>query len=229
MGLADEVKKLRERHRLTKAEFAGSLGLSPMYVTLLERTPSKRKFIPSVKVIRKIAELFTFGEEERIVTERKLLLELAKLKAPDEIASYFENTDKEERLYYGESMPLVFIEKLRKDAKCLEDSDKKAINKMLKKSGITQNEFEALKQCKYTVNRQKVIALAIALKQPVEEYLLLADYLPDNIKNLSKNKKWATMLGSFADLSPETIDQMIDIIQNIISMYKKGGGYCDGK
>jgi transcriptional regulator with XRE-family HTH domain len=218
MALHEEIRKIRNRTRLTQTRFAKELDISPMHISQIERLRENGGSVPSAKLLKKIALLFGTDEEDHMNIERRLLLELAKAKAPKEISSFFEDASvdkREDKLFYGEAMPPAFVERLKRDAKKSNRID----DNFLKRVDMTELAFSSLIEGNYIINRQKVIAIAKALKQSIEEYLLLADYLPDHLKRLLKNRRGATMLRSFDRLSPEAFDKMLDVVQRMVDMY----------
>ncbi len=112
-------------------------------------------------------------------------------------------------------MPVEFVEKLKKD---LHD---KNIDEIAKKSGLSKEILNNIVNYNGIIPRKDVIALAMTLNQPVYDYLISANYIPDNVKNLLKHDKVASLLRSLEDLSHDDMDSLIDGIINIIEAYKR--------
>jgi transcriptional regulator with XRE-family HTH domain len=77
------IKELRQARKLTQKEFAKKIGISDVYLGLIE----KGDRIPSDDILKKIAEVFSANQEERRNLELHLLKERAKLIVAPEIAA----------------------------------------------------------------------------------------------------------------------------------------------
>lgn len=224
--LYDEIRMIREKTGMTRKEFAKKLGITEIYVGSLERIPPRgsRLFMPSIELLKKIARIGASNDEERKFFERKLLFEKMKLAAPKEIKSFFnERREKEEELLMERGMPLEFIDRLKKDIEEFGEID----GNFYEKTGLNEEQMNRLIEGKYFLNRKKVISLATALGQPVEEYLIIADYIPDALRNVVSSNKRFALFRKLTSLPEKDIDEMIDVFDRIFKICKgdaKDGG-----
>jgi len=70
------------------------------------------------------------------------------------------------------------------------------------------------------LSRKCVIELARTLKQPMEEYLLLANHLPEDMKNLIEHKGAAVMFRTLGNLDASEMDEVLDVISDVLRDYK---------
>lgn len=219
MGIHEEIKAIREKLGITRKEFAKRLNITEIYATSLERAVSPRGgriFIPSAKLIKKIARIGGKTPEEREKLEKKLLLEKGKLTAPTAIRGFYQ--EKKETYLMEGGMPLEFIARLRTDLKnCSEIAD--ACNK----GGVSKEQVDLVLEGKYILNRKKVVALAEGLQQPVDEYLLLADYMPEEVKNVVASNKNFAFFRQLSKLPAEDINKMLDVFRDVFKILKKEG------
>jgi len=221
MSIYEEIKKIRQDLKLTTTDFAKKLGVSQSYITILEKYPQTggKIAVPSTELIERIVSLIPVSEKEREVIKRKLFIERAKHINP-ELKDFF--TEKEKYYTMEAGMSLVFIERLKNDLKNFP-----LLDDIYNKTKMSKEEMDLILEGKMSINRQSVISLALALQQPVEDYILLADYMPENIKNLmsfykNENKRIA-FFRKLTSLSEKDIDKMIDVFENIINMVLKEG------
>jgi len=109
-----------------------------------------------------------------------------------------------------EIIPPEFAAKLKKDVAgkqhLLSKEQQTMINKALQG------------QC--FLSRKCVIELARTLKQPMEEYLLLANHLPEDMKNLIEHKGAAVMFMTLGNLDASEMDEVLDVISDVLRDYK---------
>ena len=165
-----------------------------------------------------MAAVFSSSEQERVEIERLLLLELTKAKAPDEVATFFHDSgEKEEKLFYGSSMPSAFVQRVKKDLEGFQGH----MDVIFAKTGITEKELTALKNSNLCINRRQVKNLATALNQPVDEYLVLSDYLTEGIIELVHNKAGLEFINFLSSLKPTMIGKMLKLIVYIMDICKE--------
>jgi len=228
MNLFDIIRNLVKENNLTLQEFGEKLNVSYVYATkLVKGKVGDRDVIPSEEILARIAKMFSKSEEERVRLQKTLLLERMKLIAPPEVKGFFEDKGRVTSFLSGEGMPEAFINRLKKDLE--KQSQKKSVTmeSLLKKiydaTGITQEEMNAVFEKGYTINRTQVILLARALGQPAEDYLILAEYMPEHIKKIIQSNKQNVLFRSFEQLTPKEIDQFLDAMQKMIDIYLERG------
>lgn len=111
-------------------------------------------------------------------------------------------------------MPDEFIKRLNEDIqKQGEDVwNKIDISKVLIQSALNG---------KGTFSRKDVIKLAKTLEQPVSEYLILSEYLPEEFEVI-KHSSAFEMFRTLNKLSPDEIDQVIDTLKGVLNLLVQG-------
>lgn len=71
------------------------------------------------------------------------------------------------------------------------------------------------------LSRRDVIEIARELDQPVSEYLILSEYLPEEFEVI-KHSSAFEMFRTLNKLSPEEIEQVIDILKGVLNLYVQG-------
>jgi len=218
MALWNSIKEIRLRAQLTQKEFADAIGYTPEYISNVERPPEITRRIATEKMIKRIAEVYTKTEEERISLERRLLLERAQVTVNPEVAAHFLMDEKKLSSYQSEDgMPLVFIARLKKDLENVDNMD--ALCSSLK-TASKDSLYESLRGMRLLA-RKTVVELARALNQSVEEYLILADYMPREFQSLILHKGMNDMFRTMSELDSEELDAMIEVFASVLRMRRK--------
>lgn len=214
MAIWTLIKQLRESLGLSQTQFAVRLGCTESYIRSIER-PQPHGFMPSKKLIRKIAAEFSASEEERKSLEKELLAEKVKTQMP-EIAEQVSMNEMEKKFLTpaNQGMPIEFLRELKQ---ALSSSNKD----FYKKAEINKETLQAVLSGKCVLERKAVVSLAMALNKPVEDFLLLSGYLPSGMNELAAHKGAGDMFRALSGLSPDTVNDVIDIINNMLSIYRK--------
>ncbi len=231
MGLYEEIKNIRIKMGLTQKDFAKKIKISLIYLITLENadaggSKTHRMPLPSEGILKRIARAAAREEDERAIIEKKLMCERANLSMSKELKLFIEKNKKiGENIASGaggEMMPFDFINRLRNDFKATDGAIQ---------GDISSREVEAVLNGEMILSRKQVVSLAMALRQSVEEYLLLADYMPDSIKNviMKTGNNMEVFFRKLGELSPGKIDAMVDVIDKIYNMCWEEGGQKDGK
>jgi len=218
MALWDSIKAIRLKAKQTQKEFADAVGYTPEYISNVERHPDITRRIATEKIIKKIAEAYTGTEEDKISLERKLLLERAQATVSPEVAIHFLMDEKKLSSYQSEDgMPLVFIQRLKKDLKNVGDPD--AFFRSLKTTSrdIVEESLRGMR----LLPRKTVVELTKVLNQSIEEYLTLADYMPREFQSLIMHKGMNDMFRAMSELDSGELDAMIDVFSSVLRMRKK--------
>lgn len=217
MGLNDLIREIREKAGLNRKEFAEKLGYTDAHIGLIEKPFSKTGKLPSEELLRKIASRFSYSEEERITIERKLLLERAKLVVAPEVSKHFlEVSERVETYIAREGMPLVFIERLKQDIESVKDK-----NAFFSQLSVSREAVEEALQGRRILPRKSVIELAVALGQSIEEYLVLADYMPEEIKSIVRHEGVSSLFRTLGELTSEELDEVIDVVARVLKLHRK--------
>jgi hypothetical protein len=89
------------------------------------------------------------------------------------------------------------------------------------KTGLDDKTMDAFLNGRHVLSRESVIAMAIAMNQSPEDYLLLADYIPENLKYLVKNHALSNIFRSLADMPHEDMSDIINVINTTIDIIKR--------
>ncbi|MCM8765935.1 MAG: helix-turn-helix domain-containing protein [Candidatus Omnitrophica bacterium] len=190
MEPGDRIKSIRKNMGLTQAEFGESLGYSHGYIADLERNRQK----PSREFLEKLNEVFGISADYILYGS----------------SDQAEKIDAEKTL--RGAFPPAFIARLKKD---ISSADDKFFSSLETPREIIE---EALRG-KRILSRKSVIELAIKLKQPVYDYLILAEYIPEEMKILIKNKGLVGIFRKMSSLSARELDEVVDTISKILKPY----------
>lgn len=215
MELKDLIREMRMRAGLTQAELAKKVGSSSMHISQIENP--KRDAIPSEDFLRKIAKVCALTPEEEPVLLKKLLVARAKARAPEEIKEILESGVVQQYIGTG-SMPVDFVERIKSD---LQGRDMAQIAKNL---GINEEDLKAVIHYRGILTRKQIITLAQELGQPVQDYLLLSGYMPDELAELFRINKVGMLFRALEDLSEEELEQFLDGMLKIMQAYSKKAG-----
>jgi transcriptional regulator with XRE-family HTH domain len=220
MELCDYIRQIRLKHGLTQKEFAEKLGITPMHASTIESPFEKVHRLPSDELLRKIAKEFSRTEEERKKIEEILLVERAKLIAAPEVRKYIGFTREEsvEKPLYpkGESMPALFLKRLDNDLRVTELNDE-----FYAKAEIDRDTLKAVLRGEALLSRRQVIALAVALGQPVDEYLELTDFIPQHLKEMVEDNALMGIFRTLKEMTPDDMELVLQSISNILELYKR--------
>lgn len=108
-------------------------------------------------------------------------------------------------------MPDEFIKRLNEDIQKQEEEvwgkisiPKEVLQSVLRNAGI--------------LSRKEVIEVAKALNEPVQEYLMLSEYLPEEFE-IIKHSSAFDMFRTMNKLSPDEIEKVIDALKGVLALY----------
>lgn len=214
--LGSLISKLRVRKKLTCKELGKKIGVDGVHIFYVE----KGERFPSGSLLIRLAEVLGRDKVEVENLKKQFLFLRAKAKAPKEIQDILSIQDREKistvvELSFTGSMPPAFIESLKKDLNRLKD---KSVIETLSFSKVV---LDGVLQGKYVLSREQVIELAMRLNVPIEGYLLLSDYMPEEIKKLVKHEGIISMFRTLEKLTPQELERMINTITSVLSLYEK--------
>jgi len=203
MALHEYLAKYRKKLGLSKTEMARKLHVTYAYYIRLEQPFHIGRALPSVELLKKIARLVAQNDKE---LEKKVFKELLQ-------ARYIQRYPKEIQLELKElpameftnSMPQAFIERLKEDIEY-----PSGLTRAAYKSGIPEEILKAVIEGKYVLNRDSVVVLARMLNQSVEEYLALAQYVPEKID--ITDRKLAAFFRLLGKLPDDTLQKIVDVV-----------------
>ncbi len=195
--LGETLQEIRKNKNVTVARLSEHTGVNQVHLNLIE----SGKRLPSGELLEKMSELFNVNEKLKENLYLLLVKEKLKNNIPDKIIK---------KLTLGkEGMPDAFIEKIKADIKNVKAKiDKKKIDSVL---------AEAAK-----LSKEDVIELAESLKQPVSDYLLLAEYIPDEFIELMRYKDTEKLLKGIIGLDDDKkIEKAVKSLADFISVMTK--------
>lgn len=214
LELHEMIRQIRFKLGLTPSQMARNLKVSYSYYTRLERPFEEGKALASEKLLRKLASLASEGdqeEEQRIL--RRLLQARAKILIPPELR--YELVAQPSKEDFSDSMPEPFLKRVKADV------DYVGLPRVLKVLNMPQSVFQEVLDGKRVLSREKVIRLAVALDQPIHEYLALSGYLPVALQTaFEKNKEAMQMFfRSIEKIPVEKVGAFLEVISELISLY----------
>lgn len=186
--LWDYIKYLRERNNYDYVEFARRIKCSYVHVTQIEREYNVVRRTASPALLKTIADVCSKNPEDRMLLEQKLLRKRARIVLQQDLAEHAFGDLSMDSFIVSDSMPKVFIERLKKDISNLEDKN------VITKLSITKTALDAVLAGRYFLSHRKVSEIAKRFKQPENEYLILAGYIPESLRKLIDNEHFIELL-----------------------------------
>jgi transcriptional regulator with XRE-family HTH domain len=218
MPLWNLIKKIRTDAQLSQARFAEELGVNSSYISQIEQTDSKKAV--SEEVCRKIAQTFGQTAEEKTSIEEKLLEARGQMLIGKTVQKVQGSTghapvmvDTASCVSFSGGTSHVFIKRLKEDIKdkihLFKESEKEILNCVIDKKQTT------------LISRLFVVDLARKLGQPIEEYLLLANQLPENLSHIMQNERMVALFRDLGKLDSSDLTDVIDILDRVVAPYIK--------
>ena len=192
--LGETLQEIRKNKNVTVARLSEHTGVNQVHLNLIE----SGKRLPSGELLDKMSELFNVNEKLKESLYLLLVKEKLKNNIPDKIIK---------KLTLGkEGMPDAFIEKIKVDIKNV-------------KTKIDKKKIEAVLDSSVKLSKEEVIELAESLKQPVSDYLLLAEYIPDEFIELMRYKDTENLLKGIIGLDDDKkIEKAVKSLADFISV-----------
>lgn len=224
MAIWDTIKDIRIKAGKTQRQFGDMLGsVTKTHICHIERPYEQTRITASESLLKKIAKTFAKTKEAQLALEKQLLSERQELLI-GKLGISSEVIDRVRREHFlknkgvlpcgapmpEEIIPPEFAARMRKDIKnkqhILSEQQQAMINKALQG------------QC--FLSRKCVIEIASILKQPIHEYLLLANHLPEDMKNLVEHRGAAAMFRTLGNLNAGEMDKVLDVISDVLKDFK---------
>lgn len=200
------IRQRREEKGWMLQELCDKVGMNYVHISYIE----KGIRVPSEEAVKKIAEVLARDKKDEEELRTQLLFLLAQIKAPKEIRNKLKLKQQEDT-YFPVSMPVEFINQLRQDLKT-------ADMLLLEKHGISQDMIRQVFVGQAALSRADVIKIAKILNKDVTDYLVKAQYIPDELRELLDNKALLMQLfRSLKQLPPESMDKTIKAIEAILN------------
>ena len=190
-SLGETIHDIRTGKNISIAYISEQTKVNAVHLNLIENN----KRLPSGELLEKMSDIFSLNE--RIREELYLMLAKEKLKnnIPDKVL---------DKMILGKlGMPDKFIKRIEKDVKNTKIKiDKKKIDDVINSQAM--------------FSKEEVIELAKSLKQPVSEYLLLAEYIPDEFIELLQYKDMEKLINGIVKIGdPVKIDRAVNSLANL--------------
>ena len=111
-------------------------------------------------------------------------------------------------------MPDSFIKRLNEDIQKQGDD-------VWSKISISREFVQSILSGRGILSRKDVIEIAKALEQPVQEYLMLSEYLPEEFEVIKYTSAF-DMFRTLNTLTPDEIDKVIDTLKDVLDLYVRG-------
>ena len=195
--LGETLQEIRKNKNVTVARLSEHTGVNQVHLNLIE----SGKRLPSGELLDKMSELFNINEKLKESLYLLLVKEKLKNNIPDKIIK---------KLTLGkEGMPDAFIEKIKADIKNV-------------KAKIDKKKIDAVLDSSVKLSKEEVIELAESLKQPLSDYLLLAEYIPDEFIELMRYKDTERLLKGIARLDDDKkIEKAVGSLADFVSVTTK--------
>lgn len=211
MGLHELIRYYREKAGLKPKDLARKLRISYSYYTRLERPYPEGKAIPSEDLLRRFVSLVVSDPEERQKAYKELLSARIAILIPPELykdgLAYIESSE------VTDSMPKEFIDRLQSDI------DYVGMSKVLKGLGVPQTFVEEVLKGRRVLSRSLVIKMAYILGQPVDEYLILAGYIPQSVHEFFRSINGLTLFFRLLEKVPRE-EGVVEFLNKIAELVK---------
>lgn len=211
----DYIKYLRKQRGYNLIRFSELIDCTPVHAGRIEKPYSVSHCAASVKLLKRIAAVCADDMEPRDLLEKNLLMRRAKMRYSKEVAEDLYLNPESYPQLYSDGMTKEFIQRLQNDTRGIRKSN------ALVTLAMTHEELKAVLEGRLLLSRRKVLDLARKLKQPVEEYMLLAGYITDGIRNLFTDSNFLALMKRARKLSPEEIKQLGTAMGSMLSLIKK--------
>lgn len=192
--LGETLQEIRKNKNVTVARLSEHTGVNQVHLNLIE----SGKRLPSGELLEKMSELFNINEKLKESLYLLLVKEKLKNNIPDKIIK---------KLTLGkEGMPDAFIEKIKADIKNV-------------KAKIDKKKIDAVLDYRIKLSKEEVIELAESLKQPAADYLLLAEYIPDEFIELMRYKDAERLIKGITGLDDDKkIEKAVKSLSDFVSV-----------
>lgn len=194
------IREVRTRAGWNAREVARQLKMSPAHLYQIE--DEKSGVLPSDETLRAIARVCCKDPQERAAVAHRLLLARARLIVSPEVAAYLSP-------HTEEKMPEEFQRRLQADLEGRSETEIRLLDAQLGFNGRLGLVVAGLAG----LTKIEVRALAGALGQPVEDYLVAAGYLPDWMLPLvRKGEGGVGLFDVFRNISEKALDELSRVL-----------------
>lgn len=223
--LWEMLRILRQQTGMSQAKLAHVVGASPMHIGVIERPHTRERSVPSVELLRKLVDVLVPIPEDRPATLLQVLLARARMTAPPEIASRLtlDATAREGPAppFSAGGFPAPFLARLRHD---LHGMAKQDLAHLVAAIDCSEERFQQVLKGHGLLSSQQVLGVANQLRQPEDDYLILAGYLPlwmqDVLTLFPATRQLLTHVGYMSETRGRAL---IDALIAVAVLTRKGG------
>jgi len=207
--LGNLIREYREKRGFLLQDLGKKVNVNYTHISYIE----KGMRAPSDELLAKLAHELAENEQEEKELKERFFFYLAQIKAPKEIRNRLKlkgekELKKEEEIARG-PMPKAFFDVLRKDVVTRQPE-------IFDNAGIPYKLIRKVLDGEVWLSREEVIKLANLMKRDVNEYLIKAEYIPEEFENVLGRKSVVELMRSLKKLPPESMDKMITAIETIL-------------
>ncbi|GJL52926.1 MAG: hypothetical protein NPIRA02_00580 [Nitrospirales bacterium] len=217
------LRGLREEAGVSIEAFARKLKISLGYAYRLERQDLGKFRVPGHKLINRIAIVLAKSKTEQENLAKRLLAErLRQIEGHGALGYFLERTGQAPKGHASEILPGGFRERLQKDLNRLPVKQQKRIAEAV--GLIDPRGFDPVIHGEVGLVRHQVLALAHALNEPVDEYLMLAGLLPRALSRLIEHEGSSYLFGLLDKMEPDDVEKFIQALSALAEIYAKKKG-----
>jgi transcriptional regulator with XRE-family HTH domain len=185
------IQDLRKRKNYTVEEFAKEIDLKHISVNLIENGQR----LPSAEKLEKIIEVLKLNNDTVEELYRTLIFEKLKDAVKESVLKKI--------LFDKNVMPAKFISRVKKDV----EYERYRLSGKLKEVLAGEDKF----------SKKEIINLAEELNQPAEEYLSLAEIVPDELTEFTRYKGANDFIKTLLNIkNPQKIESLIKDFTDVI-------------
>lgn len=217
------IRTLREEAGVSVEIFAKKLKISLGYAYRLERQDPGAFQVPGPKLINRIASVLSKSKSEQENLAKRLLAERLRQTVGHGTLGYLVDSPGPSQERSGSGLlPGSFRQRLEKD---LQRRPRKEQIRIAKSIGIIDKRgLDPVVHGELSLPRHQVLALAHILKEPVDEYLMLAGLLPRALSRLIEHEGSSYLFGLLDKMEPDDVEKFIQALSALAEIYAKKKG-----
>ncbi|GJL51946.1 MAG: hypothetical protein NPIRA01_31730 [Nitrospirales bacterium] len=217
------IRTLREEAGVSIAVFAKKLKISLGHAYRLERQEPGSFQVPGPKLIHRIAAVLSKSKSEQENLAKRLLAERLRQTVGHGTLGYLVDSPGPSQESSGTGLlPVSFRQRLQRD---LQRHSRKEQMRIAKSVGVLDKRgLEPVVEGELSLPRHQVLALAHILKEPVDEYLMLAGLLPRALSRLIEHEGSSYLFGLLDKMEPDDVEKFIQALSALAEIYAKKKG-----
>lgn len=213
VGLSKLVRQLREARGWTPTQMAVHVGCAQSHIWQIENEKSRHPggWVPSEEFLRKVSKACSSTPDEEALLRQRLLLLRAREVVPVEVRGYLSSR-------VQVPMPEAFLARLKKDLGRGRTASVARVDRVCQLEGRLRFVLQGFGQ----LSAFEVALVAKALKQSVDQYMLLAGYVSDGMRMLLQEYEGCVnLLEVVAGVSPTTRRELEGFHTRMVTMGQK--------